>query len=95
MRVLELPHVCAHVVDGRPVVDIDDDAELFDFVEDELIERFDLEYEHLCPLKATGQVRLVYAPTTSIEAIFEALRSIGPAELERIFRLNNPGTSGP
>ena len=90
MRELVLPHLRAHEIDGQPVVDVDDDAELIDFVEDELTERFDLLHEHFYELKESGQVRLVYPSGTALEDIFEALRSIAPAELERVFALNNP-----
>jgi hypothetical protein len=84
-----LPHIHAHMVDGRPVVDVDD-AEVFDFVEDELIERFDLEYEYLQHVEGSGKTRMVYGPGTSLQSVIDALCSIDPAELDRVYRLNNP-----
>ena len=89
MDELVLPHIRAHVVDGRVVVDVDDDDELFDFVEDELIERSGLEHEYVVSLESREQRRIVYPATTAPGSVFAALRLIDPAELQRVYRLNN------
>jgi len=75
---------------GRVTVTIDD-WELFDVVEDLLVEDHNLDFEYYTEVELEGRKCFVmhFAESVSIERIERAIRSIPEAEVERIWRLNN------
>jgi hypothetical protein len=87
MDLLRVPHVQSYLKEGCAVIEIHD-AELRDMVEDHLIEDCDLEYAHLQILPGGGTL-MVFAPEVSLERVVGALNKLDPAEVERVFRLNN------
>ncbi len=87
---LRLPHIAALVQDGRVVVEVVD-YELRDMVEDHLAEECDLEYEYLMPAIEGGPAcRMVFPPGVLLSEVIDALNLLDAAEVERVFRLNNP-----
>ena len=89
---MELPHISINRdSDERVTVEVED-TELYDFVEDHLIEVCDLE-----PLGVTSSDRgplcvhtMSFPTDIPIQTIQEALQKLDAEELERIFNLNNP-----
>ena len=89
MGELESSHITVRLEEGRVIVDVDD-LELFDFVEDHLIEGCDLCYEYLLPKRPLSQVVTMAFPThISLDRVLTALLKLDPVEIERIFLINN------
>jgi hypothetical protein len=90
---LELPHIRTSLHDGRVVVEIDDD-ELCDFVEDFLTENCNLINESKSFGAAQEPSRLTFPANVDLGTMFNALRRLDPAEVERVFVINNPVDPG-
>jgi len=85
-------HVRVSTEGGRIVLTIDD-WELFDYVGDFLAEQRDIEYEYMVE-SSDGSRRFfsMYFPTTvDPDSVSAALESLDAEEVERIWRVNNPG----
>jgi hypothetical protein len=69
-----------------------EDTELYDFVEDYLVEKCDIEPEGVTSLDrgALCVHTMSFCKDISIQALHEALLDLDPREVERIFKLNNP-----
>lgn len=72
------------------------DYELFDYIEDYLIEEYGIDYKYvrldpIVPESKKPQVTIMYFDENkfSLEQIKQALSKLDPQELERIYRLNN------
>lgn len=89
---MDLPHISINRdSDGRVTVEVED-TELYDFVEDHLIEVCNLEF-----VGATSSNRgslcvytMFFPKDIAIETLQDALQKIDPEEVVRIFKLNNP-----
>lgn len=84
------PHLKIEKKEGHVVL-IVEDTEVFDFVEDILIEQHDLNYAYLETKKANGlETYTLHFPAindpTRLQAAVDA---IDPNELQRIWNLNN------
>jgi hypothetical protein len=89
MEELRIPHVSVKTSAGRASVEVDDD-ELRDLIEDHLVEVCGLDYEYLAPGGEGRHHALVFSPEVTSADIVGALNRLDPAEVERVFRLNNP-----
>lgn len=87
---LRLPHVAARVEDGRVVVEVWD-YELWDMLDDHFNESCSLEIEEIFHAKQAGEPNgFVFPTAVSLAEVIAALNRLAPAEVERVFRVNNP-----
>ena len=92
MDSLRLPHVRAHLSEGRAAIEVHDD-ELRDLIDDHLVEQCNLAYDYLQPLPGTGDAWLmVFPPEVSLSDVIVALNKLEVEEVERVFRINNRRT---
>jgi len=86
-----LPYISVGLDDEGRCVVVVEDYELFDFVEDFLGEECDLSYEYRISRKRPGRENIsMYFPLGVTPAEVEtSLSSLSPAEIERIYKLNN------
>ena len=89
------PHIWLDVDEGRTVLTVED-TELFDLVEDHLLENFDLRYEWVQVERHAGlqRYRMTFPVEADAAAVTLALNALDPAELERVFLLNNSTSAG-
>ena len=75
--------------DGRPTIRIDD-WELFDFMDDHL-SAHDFEYDYFTQENADGDHFFVmhFRADVKIARLKEAIESINPFEIQRIWKINN------
>jgi hypothetical protein len=88
-RVMELRYLRLKEEGGRLVLRVND-AELLDFIDDFLTEECDLLHDHMHGAGGDPD-GLLFPEGTQADLIVAAIRQLNPAELERIFRINNPG----
>ena len=81
-----LPHTRIRDDRGRIVLEIDD-AELADWLDDQLTETFGLCIDGFQEIGS--QTRFWFFSGQVLEEVLAALGRIDPAEAERIFRINN------
>lgn len=86
-----LPYISVGLDDAGRCVVVVEDYELFDFVEDFLGDECDLSYEYRTSKKRPGgEIIIMYFPLGVTPAVIQAsLSSLSPAEIERIYELNN------
>jgi len=86
-----LPYTSVGLDDEGRCVVVVEDYELFNFVEDFLCENCDLSYEYrLSRERPGGEIISMYFPLGVTSAGVEtSLSSLSPAEIERIYKLNN------
>jgi hypothetical protein len=86
-----LPYISVGLDDGNRCIVVVEDYELFDFIEDFLSDECDLSYEYrISKERPGGEVITMIFPLGVTSAIIEAsLLSLSPAEVERIYKLNN------
>jgi hypothetical protein len=86
-----LPYIHIGLDDENRCMVVVEDYALFDFIEDFLIEQCDLPYEYRATRERPGgEVITLYFPLEVSPAVIEQnLLRLSPAEIERIYRLNN------
>ena len=89
---MKIPHIQINKTDEGLLTVTVKDYELFDYVEDHLIENHDLEYDYSLESEKNGvSAYTMYFPKGTPEnKIKKALNELSHAEIERIFKLNNP-----
>ncbi len=89
---MNLPHIESGIDgEGQLFVSVED-TELFDYVEDHLIENCDIEYECFENSEINGvSVYTMFFPSNiNKEELDYALSKLSALEVQRIFRINNP-----
>jgi len=86
-----LPYISVGLEQGNRCVIVVEDYELFDFVEDFLGDEFNLAYEYRTSKERPGgEIITMFFPLGVAPEIIEAsLANLSPAEVERIYKLNN------
>jgi hypothetical protein len=86
-----LPHIQVGLNDENRCIVVVEDYELFDFIEDYLADECDLMYEYRRQRERDGgEVITMYFPPAITSADIErSLLKLSPAEIERIYKLNN------
>lgn len=86
-----LPYISVGLDEGNRCIVVVEDYELFDFVEDFLGNECDLSYEYRTRKERPGgEVITMFFPLGVTPEVIEAsLSSLSPAEVERIYKLNN------
>lgn len=86
-----LPHVQIGMYEQTRCVLVVDDYELFDFISDYFGEECDLPHEfHSSEPRPGREVITMYFPlSVKSAAVEQCLLKLSPAEIERIYRLNN------
>jgi tRNA threonylcarbamoyladenosine modification (KEOPS) complex Cgi121 subunit len=86
-----LPYISVGLGEGNRCIVVVDDYELFDFIEDFLGDECDLSYEYRTSKERPGgEVITMFFPLRVTPEVIEAsLSSLSPAEVERIYKLNN------
>ncbi len=82
-----LPHVAVDKINSRVVVRVRD-YELFDYIQDHLVETHDLEPEFY----SRSLDEMHFPLSVHREQIVRALQELPCDEVERIWRLNNPSS---
>ncbi len=86
-----LPHVRIPAADDDRTLVIVDDLELFDYVETFLTQQCFLYPESVqAARRPGGEVITAVFPPGRRAALEDALRRLDPAEIEAVYRLNNP-----
>ena len=69
-----------------------DDLELFDFVEDYLIEECDIEYEYMQELSIDGSqiYRMYFGNKYTFNEIENQKKKLDKEEINKIYKINNP-----
>jgi len=82
------PHIVINKEsNGEITIDIDD-VELFDFIEDYLIEKCSIEYSYITDSKNKNRI-MHFTDKYSFETLKNAIQSLNGDEIERIYQLNN------
>ncbi|MGK5027486.1 hypothetical protein [Janthinobacterium sp. RB2R34] len=86
-----LPYISVGLDEGNRCVIVVEDYELFDFIEDFLGEECDLAYEYrISKERPGGEIITMFFPLGVAPEIIEAsLANLSPAEVERVYKLNN------
>jgi hypothetical protein len=86
-----LPYISIGVSDENRCIVVVQDYELFDFIDDFLGDECDLPYEYRTTSERLGgEVITMYFPLAVTSAAIErSLLKLSPAEIERIYKLNN------
>ena len=86
-----LPYISVGLDEGNRSVIVVEDYEPFDFVEDFLGDECDLLYEYRTSKgRPGGEIITMFFPLGVVPEVIEAsLSSLSPAEVERIYKLNN------
>ena len=86
-----LPYIHVGLDDDNRCIVVVEDYELFDFIEDFLGDKCDLAYEYRTSRERPGgEVITMYFPLDVTPAVIKRnLVKLSPAEIERIYRLNN------
>ncbi|MBS0193920.1 MAG: hypothetical protein JSR34_06710 [Proteobacteria bacterium] len=86
-----LPHIKIGSLELGGVALIIDDFELFDFIEDYLIEECDIEYTWRSSVNRIGGeiITLYFSNPTTSEQLESVLLKLSSKEIEAIYRLNN------
>lgn len=86
-----LPYISVGLDEENRCVVVVEDYELFDFVEDFLGDECDLSYEYRTSKERPGgEIITMFFPLGVAPEIIEAsLANLSPAEVERIYKLNN------
>ena len=68
-----------------------EDTELFDYVEDYLMEKCNIEYEFMAPSENNGVsiYTMYFSRSNNEKEIEEALSKLSKPEIERIYNINN------
>lgn len=85
-----LPYISVGLGEGDRCIVVVEDYELFDFVEDFLVEERDLSCEYLISKDRPGGeiVTMFFPPGVTAELIEASVSSLSPSEVERIYKLN-------
>lgn len=86
-----LPHIFIDVCENGQIKLVVEDYELFDFIDDYLIETCELPYETISITKRVGGEIVVatFPPVITSAVIEESILQLSPEEVESIYRLNN------
>lgn len=86
-----LPHIEIGLNEDNRCFAVIDDYELFDFISDYLGDECDLPHEYqTSKTRPGGEIITTYFPASVTAAAVErCLLKLSPAEVERIYRLNN------
>ena len=86
-----LPYISVGLDEGNRCIVVVEDYELFDFVEDFLGCECDLLYEYRTSKERLGGeiITMFFPLSVTPEDIKASLSSLSPAEVERIYKLNN------
>lgn len=82
------PHIVVKKESNGEIIINIDDVELFDFIEDYLIEKCSIEYAFITVSKNWNRI-MHFTDKYSFETIKSAIQSIDGDEIERIYQLNN------
>lgn len=82
------PHIVIHKKSNNEIIIEIDDIELFDFIEDYLIEKCSIEYAFLTSSKNNNRI-MHFKNNHSFETLKNAIQSINSNEIESVFKLNN------
>ena len=76
--------------EGRLFVSVED-TELFNYVEDHLIEKCNIEYEFMIPSEKNGTsiYTMYFSKSNKEKDIEEALSKLSKSEIQRIYSINN------
>ena len=88
---MNLPHINLGTdAEGRLFVSVED-TELFDYVDDYLTEKCNIEYEHLVPSESNGVsvYTLFFSKKIKEKEIESALSKLSVVEVEKIYNINN------
>ena len=85
----EQPHISINSdSNGEITIEIND-HELFDFIEDYLIEKCSIEYDYMTQLHEERLYKMYFRVNCSFEQLKNAILNLDRNELERIYKLNN------
>lgn len=86
-----LPYISVGLGDGNRCIVVVEDYELFDFVEDFVGDECDSSYEYRTSQERPGGeiITMFFPLRISPEDIEASLSRLTPAEVERIYKLNN------
>lgn len=86
-----LPYISVGLDEGNRCIVVVEDYELFDFVEDFLCDEYDLSYEYRTSKERPGgEIITMFFPLGVSSGDIEVILSrLSPAEVERIYKLNN------
>lgn len=90
-ELMNIPHIKI-IENSESVVEVSvEDVELFDFIEDYLIEECNLEYEYLKVTDNEGLIihTMSFPKTIKKETIDVAINKLDQKEIEKIFNINN------
>ncbi len=82
------PHISIYHNNRGDTMIVIDDYELFDFIEDYLIENYDIKYDQMVDL-GNNCYEMNFGKGYSFEQLKEVILKIDKAEIERIYILNN------
>ncbi len=91
MENMELPHIkISQATDGMVSVEVED-TELFDFVENYLIEDCDIEYDYqkTSERNCLSIYTMFFSKKYTKEIIESALNKLDANEIESVFKINN------
>lgn len=86
-----LPYVKLGLDEENRCIVVVEDYELFDFIDDFLADECDLTYEYRTSRPRPGGevITMVFSPSVTRAAIEQNLLNLSPAEIVRIYKLNN------
>jgi phage-related protein len=85
----EQPHISINSApNGEITIEIDD-TELFNVIEDHLIEECSIEYEYMTQSHENKPYIMHFLTKYSFEQLKNAIRKLDKIEIDRIYKLNN------
>ena len=86
------PHVALLCNEHNQPVIVVDDHEVFDYVEDILIDQYGIGYLHYTEevSNTTYTYKMYFGPETDIDNLQAVLRTIDLREVEKLYRVNHP-----
>ncbi len=91
-KIMNIPHINIGTnTEGNIFVSVED-TELFDYVEDYLIEKCNIEYEHVIPSESNGVpvYTMFFSKNIKEKDIESMLVKLPTVEIEEIYNINNP-----
>lgn len=82
------PHIVINKKSNGEITIEIDDIELFDFIEDFLIEKCSIEYAFLTDIKNKNRM-MHFTDKYSFETLKSAIQKLDRDEIERVYKLNN------
>ncbi len=85
----EQPHIIIESNSNKEIVIGIDDYELFDFIEDYLIEQYSIEYTYMSESTDGRYYKMHFMNKYPFETLLRVIKNIDKNEIERIYQLNN------